>query len=313
MGAAFPVIRAVSTVIGSPSGRLLTHAAGVLVLLLGLTLVVFVAQTPAHGHTVQKSVADTRDTSSDRADSIPVKSRDGETDATERGSRRVSAIDRAEDTHSSASRPRAGLSGQRGLSPASHPVTDRETATPTRAGGATLLADAVADGRLMPAASDRRSPAMVPPTVTSATTAGDAVAVPRRDVVLLVSVALNAVLGLLIIVHRHGSALASRLRRWLPGRDGPGQFGESDATDAVSFDDPSVPDSQLVVALLERNDYRLRQSAIVERTGWSKAKVSRLLGEMASRDLVVKVPLGRQNLICLAGHEPDIVKPRTPE
>ena len=68
-------------------------------------------------------------------------------------------------------------------------------------------------------------------------------------------------------------------------------------------------DLLLVSALLEEHDGQMRQSNIVEATDWSKAKVSRLLGDMADNGEIVKIPMGRQNLVCLDGMEPEIAKP----
>ncbi|MGQ4557179.1 DUF7343 domain-containing protein [Halobellus sp. GM3] len=67
-------------------------------------------------------------------------------------------------------------------------------------------------------------------------------------------------------------------------------------------------DEEVVRRLLERHDGQLRQSAIVEETEWSKAKVSRLLGAMADDGEIVKVSVGRQNIIYLDGREPSIAK-----
>lgn len=53
----------------------------------------------------------------------------------------------------------------------------------------------------------------------------------------------------------------------------------------------------------------MRQSNIVEATDWSKAKVSRLLGDTVDNGEIVKIPMGRQNLVCLDGMEPEIAKP----
>lgn len=66
-----------------------------------------------------------------------------------------------------------------------------------------------------------------------------------------------------------------------------------------------VEDRERVVALLEDAGGRLKQSRIVEETGWSKTKVSRLLSQMAADGDVVKVPVGRENIVCLPGSVPE--------
>lgn len=69
---------------------------------------------------------------------------------------------------------------------------------------------------------------------------------------------------------------------------------------------PTVGDSTLsadeafVVDLLERHDGRIRQSAIVEASEWSKSKVSRLLSNMERKGYVEKVTIGRENAIVLS-------------
>jgi flagellar basal body-associated protein FliL len=64
-------------------------------------------------------------------------------------------------------------------------------------------------------------------------------------------------------------------------------------------------DEQRVVELLEENDGQMKQAKIVEHTDWSKSKVSMLLSEMESDDEISKLRVGRENLISLAGEEPE--------
>ena len=69
--------------------------------------------------------------------------------------------------------------------------------------------------------------------------------------------------------------------------------------------DRHVPtDREYVIELLEANDGRMKQSAIVDTVDWSKAKVSRLLADLEDEGDVVKIRLGRENLICRPGQEP---------
>lgn len=91
-----------------------------------------------------------------------------------------------------------------------------------------------------------------------------------------------------------------------------------DVTDATEQDTeeptptvgPSVTDEELqsdedrVFSLLEANGGRMRQSAIVAETGWSKSKVSMLLSEMEDAGLISKLRVGRENIVSLEGHEP---------
>lgn len=79
---------------------------------------------------------------------------------------------------------------------------------------------------------------------------------------------------------------------------------------AVSAAAPELDDERLVVRMLSAEDGRLKQGEIVRHSDWSKAKVSRLLSRMADDGEVTKIRLGRENLICLAGHEPAITATR---
>lgn len=81
-----------------------------------------------------------------------------------------------------------------------------------------------------------------------------------------------------------------------------------------------MPDERLVTLMLQAESGRMHQTDIVEATDWSKAKVSRLLSRMVEDGEVVKIRLGRENLICLERAKPaaatsphaDDIKPPTP-
>jgi hypothetical protein len=62
-----------------------------------------------------------------------------------------------------------------------------------------------------------------------------------------------------------------------------------------------LSDEERVERLLERNDGRMKQAAIVTETGWSNAKVSQLLSAMDEEGRVEKLRIGRENLISLPG------------
>lgn len=65
-----------------------------------------------------------------------------------------------------------------------------------------------------------------------------------------------------------------------------------------------LTDEERVQAIIDENGGRIRQKEIVARVDWSKAKVSRVLSRLEENDEVVKLRLGRENLVCLPGHEP---------
>jgi len=66
-----------------------------------------------------------------------------------------------------------------------------------------------------------------------------------------------------------------------------------------------LDDSDRVVRLLEDNGGRMKQVDIVENTEWSKSKVSMLLSDMEDDGEISKLRVGRENIISLAGQEPD--------
>ncbi|SIR77064.1 Winged helix-turn-helix DNA-binding [Haladaptatus litoreus] len=66
-----------------------------------------------------------------------------------------------------------------------------------------------------------------------------------------------------------------------------------------------VTDEDQVISYLQKNGGRLPQGEIVEKTGWSKSKVSRLLSKMESNQQISKVNIGRKNIVILYGQEPD--------
>ena len=81
----------------------------------------------------------------------------------------------------------------------------------------------------------------------------------------------------------------------------------SEPTAVASRSEPTPPgltDEERVVELLESNGGRLRQTRIVERTDWSKSKVSMLLSEMEADGRLHKLRVGRENVVSLPGSEP---------
>ena len=97
--------------------------------------------------------------------------------------------------------------------------------------------------------------------------------------------------------------------------DAPGPGGTGAATDAgasAGATEPAVSDEELltdedrVVSLLEEHGGRMRQVNIVDETGWSKSKVSMLLSDMEDDGVVSKLRVGRENIVSLDGHEPDV-------
>jgi hypothetical protein len=108
--------------------------------------------------------------------------------------------------------------------------------------------------------------------------------------------------------------LAYRRRGWtLPwvgrggGRGGAGGTADNPDHDRDEPTDPvaALTDEERVQRIVDDHGGRVRQSAVVEETGWSKSKVSRVLSRMADEGRVEKITLGRENLIANPGERPD--------
>ncbi|WP_324758464.1 DUF7343 domain-containing protein [Haloarcula sp. GH36] len=98
------------------------------------------------------------------------------------------------------------------------------------------------------------------------------------------------------------------------GADGSGAAptdSEPTGTDQPDPQEPAVPDEELlsdndrVLRLLRENGGRMKQVDIVDETDWSKSKVSMLLSDMEADDEISKLRVGRENIISIAGEEPD--------
>jgi hypothetical protein len=88
------------------------------------------------------------------------------------------------------------------------------------------------------------------------------------------------------------------------GTDSP-----SDAEPTTEIADPMpMTDEDRVLTLLRDHGGRMKQSQIVERTEWSKAKVSRLLSSMNEDGSVEKLSIGRENIISLDGQGPEAAR-----
>ena len=75
--------------------------------------------------------------------------------------------------------------------------------------------------------------------------------------------------------------------------------------DAAVADEELLSDEDRVLRLLEDNGGRMKQVNIVDETGWSKSKVSMLLSDMEEEGAISKLRVGRENIISIAGEEPE--------
>jgi hypothetical protein len=87
------------------------------------------------------------------------------------------------------------------------------------------------------------------------------------------------------------------------GADGGAAAGAADIGD-----EELMSDEDRVVSMLEERGGRMKQVNIVEETGWSKSKVSMLLSDMEEEGQLSKLRVGRENIVSLAGHEPEAAK-----
>ena len=80
-------------------------------------------------------------------------------------------------------------------------------------------------------------------------------------------------------------------------------YGAAYAENGPQGNPPRLPDESIltreeyVCELLERNEDRMRQRQIVDATGWSKAKVSRVLTGLEDDGEIRKIQVGRENVI----------------
>lgn len=117
--------------------------------------------------------------------------------------------------------------------------------------------------------------------------------------------------ALVLAVLALGAVAAAAWRSGAAGAVLGGDDGSTTETVTESQPDTAVDDAELlndddrVIKLLEENGGRMKQVDIVETTEWSKSKVSMLLSEMAEEGHISKLRVGRENIISLAGEEPD--------
>ena len=96
-----------------------------------------------------------------------------------------------------------------------------------------------------------------------------------------------------------GSQLGARAPRSTLNDALAGGGNENGPTTEAARAPELLTDEDRVHHLLDRSGGRMKQSAIVEETGWSKAKVSRLLSTMDDDGAIEKLSLGRENVISL--------------
>lgn len=120
---------------------------------------------------------------------------------------------------------------------------------------------------------------------------------------LVVLVVLGGTVGVTVLagVALLSAVLVAAAVRHL-GRDFGGTAG-ADSVPAAAVTD-AVPTDRRILELLLANDGRMRQQRIVEAVDVSAASVSRHLSQLADDDRIDKFPVGRENVVQLAGLRP---------
>lgn len=83
--------------------------------------------------------------------------------------------------------------------------------------------------------------------------------------------------------------------------------------ESASIEDLRRRDAECIHRILEKKGGRVYQTDVVKATDWSKAKVSRLLGEMEQRGEVDRFKVGRKKVVCYPQHLPECAKTDSPE
>jgi hypothetical protein len=78
-----------------------------------------------------------------------------------------------------------------------------------------------------------------------------------------------------------------------------------DPDDEEESEDELLTDEDRVVRILRENGDKMKQAEIVDRTDWSKSKVSMLLSDMEDEGTISKLRLGRENVIELEDGDGD--------
>jgi hypothetical protein len=65
----------------------------------------------------------------------------------------------------------------------------------------------------------------------------------------------------------------------------------------------NLPDAERVLKIVDTEDGRMKQKHLVERTGWSEAKVSQVTSRLEDEGEITKLRMGRENIIQLADGE----------
>ena len=116
------------------------------------------------------------------------------------------------------------------------------------------------------------------------------------------------------VADRLGTHVAAVFERFAGADDEAGAEDVSAGTQRRgAVDEEAIPVRHLtpeehILHELERQGGSMRQSEIVARVDRSESTVSRKLSDLESREAVSRYQLGREKLVYLPGHEPDIAE-----
>lgn len=69
---------------------------------------------------------------------------------------------------------------------------------------------------------------------------------------------------------------------------------------------------EVLVDLLQNHDGQLPQQEVVSHTGWAKSTVSEKLHQLEQEDVITRITLGREKLVCLPDYVPEAAEPPRP-
>jgi len=72
---------------------------------------------------------------------------------------------------------------------------------------------------------------------------------------------------------------------------------------AEDTEDEQITDDERVLSMIESEDGKMKQKRVVEETGWSEAKVSKLTSQMENEGVITKIRLGRENILEIRDEE----------
>ena len=79
--------------------------------------------------------------------------------------------------------------------------------------------------------------------------------------------------------------------------DTPSRDEDTDRIADEAGDEEEVSDDKRVLSMIESEGGRMKQKHVVEETGWSEAKVSKLTSRMEDEGMITKIRLGRENIL----------------